>query len=123
MIKNNKIEEEILKKNGYYMIDDQLRKKLKDYLINESLNGKISKIFSWAEFCEIFLKTSFLIELSYKGLEFCLFKEKSKYYFYSEGNKETKPFSLKYESALELLENAKVNGKSLKELWGELDIV
>ena len=92
-------------------------------MASESLSGKIFKIFSWTEFCEIFIKTSFLIELSYKGLEFCLFKEKSKYYFYSEGNKETKPFSFKYESALELLENAKINGKSLKELWGELDIV
>lgn len=117
--KKKYITEPTLRKNGYYELSAELRKKF-DYFNSDSASNKLSDYFSWEEFYELITKTTFLRTFSYNDVEYGLEVRKKQSCFYTEGTKEKKGFSEKYETPKDLLENARIDGKTLQELWNEL---
>lgn len=97
--------------------------------LNEGLRAKFEKfctihfpyicdIFTWEEFKEVFLKVPFMTSFQYKDTIFSIFNCGNYAEFWIDGN--DKESYRKYENAGLLLENVRVGGESLQELWQEL---
>ena len=101
--------------NGYYNLDYLSRSKWDKY-IKASSGEKYSSYFSWDEFFYIFTKTTFIYYFYYEGREYSIGKEKSSFSLTeeNEGIIETR------RTPEELLNNAKINGKKLSEIYNDL---
>lgn len=119
----NIINEEYRRRNnGYYDVPDALRGKLNRYMSTNAHGYKISEFFSWEEFCEILRITTYAHAVSYSGTEYRIKIGTECSYFYTKGFDKVKKFRERYQNSHELTENAKIEGKTLKELWNELVI-
>lgn len=119
--KRKYITEPILRKNGYYELSENVRKKV-DYFNNDHSSKKYNDYFNWDEYYEFVIKTTYLHLFRYKNIEFGLEIHKKQSFFYTEDTQSQKSYSEKYRTPKELLENARVDGKSLKEIWEDLEI-
>jgi len=107
--------EQILHKSGYYELPDDLRKKFK-LSEKKEMGNEISNYFSWEEFCEVFTKTTYLFNFSYKNKECSLMNAGG----YADIWSEMEGVTETYETPQLLLENARVDGKSLQDMWNDL---
>lgn len=88
---------------------------------------------SWEEFYEDFIVGGYY-EFEYKTLCVCVIVETTKRFFHKKekewvfivhdnSGSGKLMISAKYQTAQLLLENARVEGKSLREIWDELELV
>ena len=103
------------KKNGVDKLSDCLRGKLAAY--DKSRVGKANEYFSWEEFKEVFCTVTCQWMFTYGENHLVLENMGKLVGFVNEGVGEYE----KYSSPQELLENVIVDGKSLEEIWGELE--
>lgn len=114
-IKQFNVMKSTLYDNGYYNLDYFTRLKWDKY-IKASSGEEYSSYFSWDEFCYIFTKTTFIYYFCYEGREYSIGKEKALFSL-TEENKGVIETRLTPE---ELLNNAKINGKKLSEIYNDL---
>jgi len=107
--------ESILYDNGYYKLDYLTRSKWDKY-IKASSGEKYSSYFSWDDFCSIFAKTTFVFYFFYEGREYSIGKENALFSLTEENNGVIETCR----TPEELLNNAKINGKKLSEIYNDL---
>ena len=109
------VTESILYNNGYYKLDYLTRSKWDKY-IKASSGEKYSSYFSWDEFCYIVTKTTFIYYFYYEDREYSIGKEKALFYLTEENN----GIIAAHRTPEELLNNAKINGRKLSEIYNDL---
>lgn len=105
----------ILDMNGYCNLDCNLRIKFDEYL-DANTGENISSFFTWEEFCQIFVTTTFIFYFRYEGAEYSIGKEGN---LFSIIGKDEKIQDV-YKSPQELLNNAKINNKMLYSIWNSI---
>ena len=113
---------DIKKMNGYYNLSPPLRKKLDRSESEDGRGRKICEFFSWDEFCEVFNKTTYLFILYHNNTTYRLIREKGTAYFCSDGSEKEDGFNGNFKTAQDLLDNARIDGRSLQEIWDELTL-
>jgi len=99
-----------------------LQQKLNLYSNSTNKNIKISDYFSWMEFKKIFSNTTLIFPLSYGKTSFELLNFGDKFVVTIDYYGATKDLILNYQSAEDLLNNASIDGKPLKDIWKDLTI-
>ncbi len=107
-------------KNGIANLSKNLQLKLKAFDTTNKKNFKISEYFSWQEFTELFCNTTLIFPLKYKSIDFELINNGKDCIITIDYHNSKNDLIFSYSSANDLLNNAAIENKKLKEIWNEV---
>ncbi len=90
-------------------------------ILKKSQQVNDSEIFTWEEFFERYTKNHEEFSFYYKNQVIHLITDFDGFYYNIGTEEKGYKISNKFSSPQELLEKAKFDGKSLKEIWDELE--
>lgn len=121
MTDNPKLHNYVLRKNGYYNLNDCLKNKLDEFNCKKKQREPYSKYFTWDEFAEIFSTVTVLWCFEWRGCEYWAVNEGKEFAFYTEDTKRNY-IIFRDTSAKELLLKVEIDSYPLKEIRSEMQI-
>lgn len=108
-------------KNGINNLSLDLQKKL-SLFDQASKSSNVSSFLTWTEFSTIFTNTTLVFPLAYGTTNFELMNCGNKSVLTIDYNNAENDLIFNYTSAQNLLDNALINNKPLKDIWNDVII-
>ena len=108
-------------KNGINSLSIDLQKKLSAF-DQAPKSSKVGSFLTWTEFSTIFINTTLIFPLAYETTNFELMNCGNKFILTIDYNTAENDLIFNYTSAQNLLDNALINNKPLKDIWKDIII-